>query len=180
MPPRKGKPTGYEAVDCDKLLHCIKQMKINKMSERTACAAAGMSRSTFQRQLKRLVTEFEDFAKATDEELLDFLKGRPRHGGKTILTDVQEKNLAQYIIECAKINNGLTIDDVCKLALQFAQKVEADYPSNWDDAGKATRDWYYAFVKRHGTPLIECLVLEKEPARPKEVSSVASTSHSTG
>lgn len=67
-----------------------------------------------------------------------------------ILTNVQEKQLGQYIIKCSKINYGLTIDDVCKLAFRFAQKVEADYPANWDDAGKATRDWYYAFVKRHG------------------------------
>jgi len=67
-----------------------------------------------------------------------------------IFTNVQEKDLGQYIIKCAKINYGLTIDDVCKLAFQFAKKVAADYPANWDDARKATRDWYYAFVKRHG------------------------------
>ncbi|XP_018374237.1 PREDICTED: uncharacterized protein LOC108768337 [Trachymyrmex cornetzi] len=148
MPPRKHKPTGYEPIDYDKLLGAIKQVKINKISERAACVAAGMRRSTFQRHLKRVDSVYEDFA--TDEQLLDFLKERPRHGGKTIFTNIQEKQLGQYIIKCAKINYGLTIDDVCKLAYQFAKKVVADYPANWDDARIATRDWYYAFKRRHG------------------------------
>lgn len=84
MPAKKGKPAGYKPIDYDQLLCAIKRLKINKISERAACVAAGISRSTFQRQLKRVDTEFEDFAKATDEQLLDFLKERPRHGGKTV------------------------------------------------------------------------------------------------
>jgi len=82
MPPRKHKPTGYEPIDYDKLLGAIKQVKSNKISERAACVAAGMRRSTFQRHLKRVDNVFDDFA--TDEQLLDYLKERPRHGGKTV------------------------------------------------------------------------------------------------
>lgn len=37
MPPKKDKPTGYEPIDYDKLLGAIKQLKINKISERAAC-----------------------------------------------------------------------------------------------------------------------------------------------
>lgn len=66
-----------------------------------------------------------------------------------ILTFAQEKELEQYIIKCAQLHYGLTINNICQLGLEYAKKVGAAYPGNWNELGKATRDWYYAFMKRH-------------------------------
>lgn len=66
-----------------------------------------------------------------------------------ILTTAQEKVLAEYIVKCGTVNYALTVDDIRKLGFQYAKKVGADYPKNWNEFEKASRDWYYSFMKRN-------------------------------
>ncbi|KAL1489881.1 hypothetical protein ABEB36_013809 [Hypothenemus hampei] len=48
------------------------------------------------------------------------------------------------------MNFGLTINNIRCLAYEYAKKCSIEYPVGWDKSGKATKDWYYGFMKRHG------------------------------
>jgi len=52
-------------------------------------------------------------------------------------------------VKCVDHYYGLSINELRKLAFQFAQKLGLDYPSVWNDEMKAGRTWYYTFMNRH-------------------------------
>lgn len=44
---------------------------------------------------------------------------------------------------------GLTITNIRVLAYDYAKKIGATYPENWNTGNKAGEDWYAGFIKRH-------------------------------
>lgn len=66
-----------------------------------------------------------------------------------LFTDIQEQALMKYIITCSKLNYGLTINNIRSLSYEFAIKCGIDYPTGWNESKRASKDWYYGFMKRH-------------------------------
>lgn len=55
----------------------------------------------------------------------------------------------KYVVTACKMCYGLSINDLLRLAFDFAQKVGVKYPENWNKNRMATKDWYYNFLERH-------------------------------
>lgn len=52
-------------------------------------------------------------------------------------------------MKSVQIFHGLSIENVRKMAFDFAVKLGIPYPNNWADENTATKDWYYSFMRRH-------------------------------
>lgn len=66
-----------------------------------------------------------------------------------VFTSEEEEALVGYIRKCCAYYHGLSIDELKRLAYQFAKKIMVRYPNQWNDNGMAGRGWYRHFMKRH-------------------------------
>lgn len=57
--------------------------------------------------------------------------------------------MVDYLIKVSSLYYGLSVVELKKLAYEFARKVGAKYPKQWDEHLMAGKDWYIAFMKRH-------------------------------
>lgn len=62
---------------------------------------------------------------------------------------IQENELMLYNVKCAKMNYGLLINDIRRLAYEYRKKLGIAISQQWIEKGQATRDWYYAFIRCH-------------------------------
>lgn len=68
-----------------------------------------------------------------------------------IFSEIQETALANYLKTCAKMNYGLSVNNILCLAYQYAVEHKVPHPKGWEKSKKATKDWYYGFMKRNPT-----------------------------
>ena len=71
---------------------------------------------------------------------------------KRVFTDEQEAHIEEYAIKIARMFYGLPAPEFRKLVYVYAVAVGSKaIPEIWKEKGQATRDWYYAYMKRHPT-----------------------------
>ena len=104
----------------------------------------------------------------TEKELPDsyvlfqdaFNRSRKMSDGKTfvalqininrVFTDEQEKHIEEYAIKIARMLYGLPVPEFRKLVYYYAEACGSKaIPEIWKTTGRATRDWYYAYIARH-------------------------------
>ena len=69
---------------------------------------------------------------------------------KRVFTDEQELHIEEYTIKIARMLYGLPSGEFRKLVYKYAVAVGSRaIPEVWKSKGEATRDWYYAYMKRH-------------------------------
>lgn len=62
---------------------------------------------------------------------------------------MQETKLVTYILKCSAQNDDLSSKELRKLAFQYANQLNLEYPENWNEDKMAGKKWYYKFMKRH-------------------------------
>ena len=73
-----------------------------------------------------------------------------------VFTPQQELLIVEYLILAAKMFYGLPKDEVRRMVFHYAQACGSNsIPDAWEKEGKATRDWYYAFMERHPTIVLK-------------------------
>lgn len=80
----------------------------------------------------------------------------PNFNHARIFTDEQESDMVKYIIECSKMNYGLTRSDVQTLAYEMAKEnpQTVAMPKTWLQNEKAGIDWLKAFQRRNTTIVV--------------------------
>ena len=89
-----------------------------------------------------------------------FARSRKFSDGKTfvpcklnvnrVFTNAQEDHIVEYAVKIAKMFYGLPIREFCRVSYAYAEACNSRaIPCVWVRKGAATRDWYYAFMKRH-------------------------------
>ena len=73
----------------------------------------------------------------------------PNYTHRRIFTDAEESALSEYVVNCSKMNFGLTRRDILKLACEFALKNGKVFPNNWRISQMAEVDWLFGFMKRN-------------------------------
>ena len=67
-----------------------------------------------------------------------------------MLTDEEEDRLEEYTIKIARMYYGLPARDFQKLVLRYAVACgSSSIPKGWHELGRATWDWYSAYMTRH-------------------------------
>ena len=64
-------------------------------------------------------------------------------------SETQESELGNYLTDMSKMYYGLTVQQLRKLAYQYAKINKIQYPSIWDTTQQAGRDWYRGFLERN-------------------------------
>ncbi|XP_072026714.1 LOW QUALITY PROTEIN: uncharacterized protein [Amphiura filiformis] len=72
-------------------------------------------------------------------------------GISTVLTKYEEDNLTEYIIKCADMGVGKSMQQVKEMAAMIVHKDphRSHVAELWATKMQAGNDWYYAFLKRH-------------------------------
>lgn len=67
-----------------------------------------------------------------------------------VFTNEQELHIKNYAVKIAQMFYGLPVPEFRKLVLRYAEACGSKaIPEVWKVQGKATRDWYYAYMSRH-------------------------------
>ena len=64
----------------------------------------------------------------------------PNYTNRTVLSKDLESKLVDYLIQCARMNYGLTLMDTRKLAFQLAEVNNCSYPKTWKTNEAAGKD----------------------------------------
>uniref|UniRef100_A0A1B0D8K9 Uncharacterized protein n=1 Tax=Phlebotomus papatasi TaxID=29031 RepID=A0A1B0D8K9_PHLPP len=109
------------------------------MVYRSAAKSQGINRETLRLYWKVRGGELEN------TKLLKTVKP----GRSSVFNEAQEAALEKYLLDCSDSYFGLTINNVRKLAFDFAHQLKISTPSSWDRKKIAGIDWFYNFRKRH-------------------------------
>ncbi|KAF2878706.1 hypothetical protein ILUMI_27458 [Ignelater luminosus] len=66
-----------------------------------------------------------------------------------VFTNVEEKELEDFILESSKMCFGLTMRNLRKIAYETAVKNNLRMPDAWVSKGIAGKEWTFGFMKRH-------------------------------
>lgn len=133
----------YPVVSPGSIEAAAEKVLTDTMSIREAAAAYGVSKSTLSRHLcshkaKKENTPFSYVSKIQSRK---------------IFNEKEENLLVNYLLQASKYHYGLTVNEVCKLAYQFATANKNLLPLNWKQEEKAGKDWYLGFMKRQSALL---------------------------
>lgn len=67
---------------------------------------------------------------------------------RKVFTLEQEDALEDYIKRSSDIFHGLSVKQVRKLAYEYAQNLNVNYPNSWNKSKMAGPDWFSLFMKR--------------------------------
>lgn len=136
--PRKRPERKNGKFDKEAVAQAVNEVRAGK-SLRVAARSYGLKKSTLQRYVKG----------NSGQEDLSEARLTPNYACRRVFTDPMEKNLAEYLIDCAKMGYGLDTDQVRVLAFQLAQKNSLKCPPSWEEKKKAGLEWLFGFKKRH-------------------------------
>lgn len=91
--------------------------------------------------LRRYVMKFKD----QGEEM----KFSPNFKCSQIFNEMEEKNLANYLLNAARMNYGLTTTDTRKLAYMYATENGKKINETWNTNKAASREWLRGFMFRN-------------------------------
>ncbi|XP_022214882.2 uncharacterized protein LOC111069223 [Drosophila obscura] len=133
-------------MDFNALLQAIKCCLADKNPAKGTAKAYGIPRSSLMRYIKKVSGQFGEISSLEDSVLFEFVRNcSQRTPSNMVFSSAQEKDLVQHILKCV----NQSINELRKLAYQFAKKLEVDYPENWDKDQMAGRHWYTNFIRRH-------------------------------
>lgn len=114
------------------------------MSLRKAANAYNCNFMTLQRYVKKIKEVKEKGGNSADIKI-GYVKPRQ------IFSENQEKELADYLKQSAKIFFGLSTMETKSLAYDYAKANKVCVPDNWHTNQKASKDWLIGFLKRNSS-----------------------------
>lgn len=73
----------------------------------------------------------------------------PNNKTKQVFSQEEEISLKNYLLQAGRYHYGLTKNDIKKLAFQFAQSSNVEYPKSWENTNSAGKEWLRGFLLRH-------------------------------
>lgn len=66
-----------------------------------------------------------------------------------MFSPAEEEALIKYLLDANQLGLEMKRNELCRITLEFAKKIEAAYPESWNENEMASRDWYEAFMRRN-------------------------------
>lgn len=138
----KPKRTNPPATEEDLRL-ALTEVLTGKMSIRTASTQFGLKKSTLGDYVKRF--------RVNGRVPQEFEPVRREQHSRQIFSIALENELVSYLKTCSLMSHGLTPSQTRELAFNFTVVNKIAVPPNWTENGKASEDWFSAFMKRNVT-----------------------------
>ncbi|XP_039280433.1 uncharacterized protein LOC120350563 [Nilaparvata lugens] len=133
-------PKSKGLFDAEQMKEGVK-LVLEGQSLRAAANQMGLKFQTFARYVRKIKNNQETDMKARCDE-------------RKIFTDQQEKDLATFLVESAKMFYGLSTQEARKLAWEMADRNEIQCPVSREQKKMAGKDWLYEFMKHHPNLLL--------------------------
>lgn len=138
-----------KVIDEGIMLLALQELRDKTMSLHQACHHYGIAKTTLLTRFKRAKEEMGDSQNLTLKMGLKHRDVNNKFATKQVLTMKEEENLARYLLECSKMNYGLTLKDTRKLAYTYAVSEGRTIPDNWSEDKMAGKTWARGFLRRH-------------------------------
>lgn len=109
-----------------------------KQSLREVAAVYGVSKSTLGRHIQK--------HKLSGQTKFKY---EANNATQKVFTIEQEEELLSYLLRAAQWNFDVTVDEMKKLAFQYAKANNLKYQVKWDENESAGRQWYRTFRKSY-------------------------------
>lgn len=129
--PRKYIRKKEQSYTIESLQKAVQEIKDQKITFRQAEKKYGIPRATLFDQVKK-----------------GSVSTIPKRGKKSVFNEIQENELADFILKSCKAFFGITIPTLRKIAFDFATANNIKHNFN-KETGMAGMDWYYNFLARH-------------------------------
>ena len=114
-------------------------MVISGSSIREAAELHNVARNTLHRYVQ----------KARNVPEGETAKLQPNYACRRVFSNDEEGTIKEYLINCSKMNYGLSRKKVRELAYEVALKNGRQVPDTWHGNKMAGEDWLYGFMKRN-------------------------------
>ncbi|KAM3620221.1 uncharacterized protein V6R79_019869 [Siganus canaliculatus] len=139
MPVRRERTRGL--ITQEQLKAASDEVLNNSVSVRSVAQAYKMCHVTLYRYVKK--------RQAMERGGSNVLPITGYHSHFRVFSDVQEKQLVNYLTKSADMYFGLCPKEVKKLAYQLARRSNCKYPGSWDKKEMAGKDWFRGFMRRN-------------------------------
>ena len=137
---RRDKKTRTRATFSEETMREAVRRVRDRESLRKISEVYNISKSTLQRYVQK--------TKITSQDNISYT---PNYSVRKIFTTEEEKSLEAYIIDCSKMNFGLTRRNIKQLAYELGMKNNKPLPQNWIVGKIAGEEWLIGFMKRHSS-----------------------------
>ena len=135
---RRDKKTRTRAIFSNETMQEAVRRVRNGESLRKVSEVLNVSKSTLQRYVEK--------AKISKQDDISYT---PNYHVRKIFTTEEEITLVGYIIDCSKMNFGLTRRDIKHLAYALGIRNDKSVPQNWIVHKMAGEEWLIGFMKRN-------------------------------
>ena len=132
-------------TDREIISHDVMKEAVRLVRNGTSLRKVAKDKCVSKSALQRYVTK----AKNTPLEDMDKISFQANYSVNKIFRDYEEMSLKTYIMECSKMNYGLTYDAIRVLAYDLAMKNNLTVPDVWNKNKMAGIDWLKGFMSRH-------------------------------
>lgn len=170
MPRKYKRKTENSSTDPIKVLEALKAVKIEQCCVKSVVQNYNIPGSSFSCYLTRINHAFSDISIISDQQLWIVLNPSHRVVQKgyvclflvdfnifianlsvlfKVFSPAEEEALIKYLLDANQLGLEMKRNELCRITVEFAKKIEAAYPESWNENEMASRDWYEAFMRRH-------------------------------
>lgn len=143
MPRKRIRKTNRHLISEEAVAEAVNACLDGRMSIRIAATTFGLKKTTLQHRVEK--------ARQSDLPAVAPIKYRfdSKYTHNQVFTKEQESQLKVYLVNCSKMQYGLSYKQVRHFAWQFAQALKIRYPPVWDLRQEAGEDWLKNFMSRN-------------------------------
>lgn len=135
--------TDRGSIDEERMKTAITEVVSKRLSIRKAADKYSIKAGTLQHRIEKfLKTVDENEASASNVYSSKYTVAQ-------VFSNVQEKALTEYLLNCSKMHYGLTLQQLLTLAYEYAVYLGCKFPESWNKNKCAGKDWAIAFRKRN-------------------------------
>lgn len=113
----------------------------------SAARKYSLKRQTIESRIKKI----DPLADFNSNETASNVNYQSKFTSKQVFTKKEELELVEYIKKCVSYQFGLTYKAFRKLAYEYANLNQKDFPEKWNIMKEAGDEWLYGFMKRNPT-----------------------------
>lgn len=142
------KKTDRCSINEESISHALREVLDKRMSIRMAAQSFAIKKSTLYDRVKiALKNNGND---SGTEDNIDIRNARnSKYGSRQVFSMQNENLLVKYLKTSSNIHYGLTFKTCRSLAYEYANSLNLKYPSQWDIAKTAGKEWMRSFMVRH-------------------------------
>lgn len=142
------KKTDRCSINEESISHALREVLDKRMSIRMAAQSFAIKKSTLYDRVK-IALKNNGNDSGTEDNIDIRCARNSKYGSRQVFSMQNENLLVKYLKTSSNIHYGLTFKTCRSLAYEYANSLNLKYPSQWDIAKTAGKEWMRSFMVRH-------------------------------